>query len=160
MWVRSVLWVVCVLILLCWRGAPTDRSQLRSCVSVPTPRQPFWLQKSLPRHLPPCPSHVLSLMSELICIKLYPGRQKDAPGNFNLTQVPIRLLVTAVDIWLSLTTSQRCNSLHIPLDLLLYYCLQNAESRFCICGKSCWELSPFWPHVFQISHFSVRLCNF
>lgn len=67
--------------------------------------------------------------------------------------------------WLSLTASQRCNFLHIPLDLLLYYCLQNSESRFCICGKSCWELSPLWPHVLQVSHFSVlllivQICNF
>lgn len=77
-----------------------------------------------------------------------PKRQN---SEFSLTQVPICLSITAVTIYLlglNLTATQCSNFLHVPLDVLLYYCLQSAEARFCICGKACWEMSPLWPHLF------------
>lgn len=78
-------------------------------------------------------------------------RAKRQNSEFSLTQVPICLSITAVTIYLlglNLTATQCSNFLHVPLDVLLYYCLQSAEARFCICGKACWEMSPLWPHLF------------
>lgn len=78
------------------------------------------------------------------------NRPKRQNSEFSLTQVPIYLSITAVTIYLlglNLTASQCSNFLHVPLDVLLYYCLQSAEARFCICGKACWEMSPLWPRL-------------
>lgn len=126
------------------------------CNSAPTSLYSCSLWPS--RHLPPCDSHILSIIPELIWSKLYSTTLNSARVDFSLTQVSISLQLTTVPVclqWLSLPAFQHCNFLHIPLDLPLYCCLQNTESRFCICGKSCWELSPLWPHFLKIFHFSV-----
>lgn len=72
---------------------------------------------------------------------------------FSLTQVSISVELTTVPVCLSaMTELPSLSTLQFPsppLDLPLYCCLQNAESRFCICGKSCWELSPLRPHFLR-----------
>lgn len=180
--VRLVLGVVRVFTLLCWTGAPADRSRLWRCVSVPIPQTPFCPQKQ-PSHRPPLlrlgatktSSFPLGTATSRAWSQSWSG-SNSVQQAYKMQQLILTwlksqlgsfwLLFLSVCLqWQSLTASQRCNFLHIPLDLLLYYCLQNTESRFCIRGKSCRELSPLWPPLLQISHFSVlllivQLCNF
>lgn len=133
---------------------PTQTGWMGTCINLSTPE---W---AVPLTSGP--------LLELIWIKPYSTHQGGKTVNFNLTQVPICLSITAVAIyllWLSLTATQCGNFLHVPLDVLLYYCLQSAEARFCICRRACWEMSPLWSHLFQFSHFSflllvLQLCNF
>lgn len=133
---------------------PTKTSWVGTCINLSSPE---W---AVPLTSGP--------LLELIWIKPYSTSQGGRTVNFNRTQVPICLLVTTVAVhllWLSLTATQCGNFLHVPLDVLLYYCLQSAEARFCICGRACWEMSPLWPHLIQFSHFSfllliLQLCDF
>lgn len=115
-----------VFMLVCWTGAPADRSQLGRCVSVLTPNQPLCPQKE-PSHWPllvwpeatktpsPCDNHIPSLIPGLVWIKLYPMGQKGTTINFNLFQVPISLLVTAVPVCLSaMTEPHSLSALQFP----------------------------------------------
>lgn len=96
-------------------GSPAERSQLGRCVrcqphihlSVPKRSLPTDLHccgLEPPRHRSPCDSQILSPIPKPIWIKLYPTSQKDTTVNFNLTQVPISLLVTALPACLSAMT--------------------------------------------------------
>lgn len=112
MLLRLVLGVVRVFRLLCWTGTPGTGVCSGGVCMCPPPNQPFCPQRRpepshrpLPRHLPPCDSHILS--PELIWIKPCPTSQQDAAVNFNLTQIPINLLVTAVPVCLSAVTEPR-----------------------------------------------------
>lgn len=68
-----------------------------------------------PRHLSPCDNHILSPIPKPIWSKLYPTSQKDTTVNFNLTQVPISLLVTALPACLSaMTETHSLSTLQFP----------------------------------------------
>lgn len=121
LWINESFYLMLVRLQLgvfmpvCWMGTPVDRSQLGRCVSVLTPNQPFCPQKELSHWPPllwpegtktpsPCDNHIPSLIPELVWIKLYPMSQKCTTVNFNLTQVTVSLLVTAVPVCLSAMT--------------------------------------------------------
>lgn len=128
--VRLVLGVASVFTLVCRMGAPAVSSQLGRCVkctqphinlsapkrSPPTDLQCCGLEQ--PGHLPPCDNRILSLFPEPFWIKLYATSQKGTTVNFNLTQVPVILLVTAVPVCLSATAEPHSLSkLQFPLHL-------------------------------------------
>lgn len=175
MLLRLVLGVVRMFRLLCWTGTPGDRSLLRRCVHVPTLKSTFLSPKE-PWALPPASTKTPSpLVTATSWAQSWSGsnhvQQANKMQQLMLTWLKSQLISwwllfpSACLQWLSLAASQCCNFLHITLDLLFYYCLQNAESGFCMCGKSCWERSPLWLHLLPVSHFSfflliVQLCSF
>lgn len=172
MLVRLVLGVASVFTLVCWMGAPVGSSQLGRCVKCTDPTSTFLSPKGA---LPPTSTVVawsrqdtfrLLTTTSWACSQSRSG-SNCIPQAKKIQQLILTWLKSQLfSSWLlfpsvclqrlSLTAFQSCSFLYIPLDLL-YYCLQNTESRFWICGISGWELAPFSPHLLQISHFSVLL---